>query len=168
MSFFFQRIDEVRPFNSPLETGLRALIILVESYPNALDLQRLLFFDYLLVHSEDAGGPASIHPPTPHRSGELLVRRSIVEKGVLLMMSRRLIDRNTDSKGFSYEASELAHPFLESLQSPYILCLKEYAVWLADTFGDRTDEALLSFFRENLDRWGGEFESNNAIRGGFH
>ena len=50
------------PFNSPLETGVRALTVLAELAPAALDLQRLVYFDYLVVHSADAGGPRSLHP----------------------------------------------------------------------------------------------------------
>ncbi len=64
------------PFNSALETGVRALTVLAEASPRALDLQELVYFDYLIVHSGDAGGPASLHLNTPLRNGELLVRRS--------------------------------------------------------------------------------------------
>ncbi|RYG99672.1 MAG: threonine transporter [Alphaproteobacteria bacterium] len=154
-------MNEARPFNSALETGLRGLTLLVECYPSSLDLQRLLLFDYLLVHSEDAGGPPSIHPPTPHRSGEILVRRGIVEKGVLLMMSRRLVERHVTPQGFSYAASEYAAPFLDSLEADYTLRLREYAVWVTITFGPYSDQSLMEYFRENLDRWGGEFETSH-------
>ena len=65
------------PFNSPLEIGVRTLTILIVSYPKAHDLNRLVQYDYLTVHSlEDAGGPQSLHPPYYSFSlsqGELLV-----------------------------------------------------------------------------------------------
>ncbi|MDO9714172.1 ABC-three component system middle component 2 [Paracraurococcus lichenis] len=76
------------PFNSALETGVRALAILAEAHPSAYDLQRLLYFDYLVVHSQDADGPESLHPNTPLRNGELLVRRGIIERGLLLLLTR--------------------------------------------------------------------------------
>ena len=82
-------MPEVQTFNSPIETGVRALILLAESYPDQLDLQRLLEFDYILVHTTDVDGPPSIHPALPLRSGELLVRRHLIERGLMLMMSRR-------------------------------------------------------------------------------
>ena len=75
-------------FNSPLETGVRTLALLVAAYPRSRDLHRLVQYDYLTVHSADAAGPPSLHPPLPLRSGELLVRRGIIERGLLLMMSR--------------------------------------------------------------------------------
>lgn len=38
------------PFNSPLETELRSVAILAEACPDEFDLQRLLYFDYLVVN----------------------------------------------------------------------------------------------------------------------
>ena len=52
-------------FNSPLETGVRAVAILVAAFPQSFDLQRLLAFEHLLVHTGDVGGPPSLHPPSP-------------------------------------------------------------------------------------------------------
>ena len=78
------------PFNSPLETGIRSLEILVAAYPEAFDLERLVEMDYLVVHSEDADGPESLHAALPMRAGELLVRRGLIEKGILLMMNNDL------------------------------------------------------------------------------
>ena len=60
----------VQTFNSPIETGIRALILLAASYTEQLDLQRILEFEYMMVHTEDVEGPPSIHPALPLRSGE--------------------------------------------------------------------------------------------------
>ena len=40
-------------FNNPIETGLRSLIILNAAYPKPLDLQQLIYYDYLTVHTGD-------------------------------------------------------------------------------------------------------------------
>jgi hypothetical protein len=50
-------VSETPVFNTPVESALRSLVLLVESFPDALDLQRIVYMDYLLVHSQDAGGP---------------------------------------------------------------------------------------------------------------
>jgi hypothetical protein len=146
------------PFNSPLECGLRGLVILVAASPASYDLQRLVFYDYLLVHSGDVpDGPASIHPATPLRSGEALVRRQWIEKGLILMISRELVKRSFAPEGLLYQASPLASPFLSYMEEPYTRELRERAAWVVKRFGEYTDQALLEFFRANLDRWGGEF-----------
>lgn len=152
------------PFNTPLESGLRSLITLTEAFPVGYDLQRLLFFDYLLVHSKDADGPKSLHPGTPYRSGEVLVRRGIVEEGLKLLVSRGLVEQKFDDQGITYLATDYAMPFLECLQARYTQRLKERAKWLIETFGPYSDERLSQFFNANLDRWGSEFVHESLFR----
>jgi hypothetical protein len=79
-------------FNGPLEAGVRAVAVLAAAYPRALDLQRLVAMDYLLVHTGDIGGPTSLHPPTPLKAAALLVRRKLVETALELMMTRDLVN----------------------------------------------------------------------------
>ncbi len=146
------------PFNSPLECGLRTLVLLRAAQPAACDLQRLIFYDYLLVHSGDVPeGPESIHPPTPLRSGEALVRRHWIERGLLLMISRELVVRTFSEKGIMYKASPLTESFLGYMQEAYTRKLQERAQWVIVRFGEYSDSQLVDFFKANLDRWGGEF-----------
>lgn len=144
-------------FNSPLEAGLRVLALLIEAHPRSMDLQKLVFLDYLAVHSADVGGPPSLHPPTPHRTAELVLRRELLEKGALLLMSRGLIDRYYDSTGFLYLATEEAGAFVAALSAPYTLHLRNRARWVFGAFGANSTDELSDFFSQNLDRWGGEF-----------
>lgn len=155
-------IKILHPFNSAVELGLRSLVLLEHAYPTKLDIQRLIYYDYLLVHSGDAGGPTSIHPATPHRSGEVLVKRKMLEQGLVLFMSRKLILRQYNKKGIFYCASDNATPFIDCLSSKYIGLLKERATWVFETFCKMGDKELDKYFRQNLDKWGGEFE-NEAI-----
>jgi hypothetical protein len=145
------------PFNTPLETGIRMLALLDVSRA-ACDLQRLSFYDYLVVHSADVqGGPESIHPATPHRSGEFLVRRGLVERALLLMLSRGLVARAFSSDGISYSATRLTKPFLDHLEAPYTRLLRDRAVWVVERFGGMSDSSLRGYFSEHLGEWGAEF-----------
>jgi hypothetical protein len=146
------------PFNSPLETGVRALILLAEAYPDTLDLQRILEFDYLMVHSGDVGGPPSLHPALPLRSGELLVRRQLIERGLLLMMSRGLIERLASDAGLSYQADDAAGPFLDALSAAYLKDLKLRAAWVISTFGHLSDTDIRNALSTVYDQWTREFQ----------
>jgi hypothetical protein len=146
------------PFNSALETGVRTLTILVESYPKALDLGRLVQYDYLIVHSADAGGPPSLHPPLPLRSGELLVRRGLIDAGLRLMMSRSLIRRELHIQGVLYSAEDIAGAFLDNIGSPYIAHLRERADWLASTFNELSDSDLARTVKRLFEEWTAEFQ----------
>lgn len=152
-------LGQYSPFNSALETGLRSVAILAEASPEGFDLQRLLYFDYLVVHSSDADGPASLHPNTPLRNGELLVRRGMIERGLHLYISRNLVERHARDRGLYYAALEAAGPFLECLESPYSRALRERAAWVVDTFGGLDDDELKSYFDARFERWTREFQA---------
>ena len=146
------------PFNSALETGVRTLTVLVASYPRAHDLGRLVQYDYLTVHSADAGGPESLHPPLPLRSGELLVRRGLIESGLQLMMSRSLVQRELREQGVLYVADESAGAFLDNLQSRYVVELRGRADWVASTFDTLPVQDLDREIKRLFEAWTAEFQ----------
>lgn len=160
--------QERRPatFNGPLEAGIRAVSILGAAYPQSYDLQRLVAFDYLLVHTADVGGPESLHPPSPMHSAELLVRRRLVESALLLMMTRELIQREITSDGIKYCAGENAATFLNSLSSTYLRALKDRADWLVGALGSHTDQEFKGVMRRFFDDWVEEFQHIERSMGG--
>lgn len=151
------------PFNSPLETGMRTLTVLAASYPRMHDLGRLVQYDYLVVHSADADGPPSLHPPLPLRSGELLVRRGLVERGVQLLMGRGLAKRILTNEGVHYQAEEAAGAFLDNLQAPYSRDLQARADWVAETFDELTDHELDGVVNGLFSKWTAEFQPVESL-----
>lgn len=158
--------SNVTVFNSALETGVRSLVILSASYPNVLDLQRIVDFDYLVVHSGDVDGPESLHPPLPMREGELLVRREIIESGLSLMMSRGLITRIAGADGIVYQASDYTKPFVDSLATPYMRSLMKRANWVAATFGNMDTTELHNLINSFFDKWTTQFHPTQGLGGG--
>lgn len=146
------------PFNSSIETGIRALVILDSVFPTNLDLQRIVEYDYLTVHTGDAGGPSSIHAPLPLRTGELLVRRKIIEDGINLMMTRNLIIYYPSDDGLRYQSTDQAGAFLTSLNSEYILKLRNRANWVTHQFSNYTDKELFIVTQKLFDKWTTQFE----------
>jgi hypothetical protein len=138
---------------------MRALILLAESYPEKLDLQRSLEFDYIMVHTGDVDGPPSIHPALPLRSGELLVRRQLIERGLMLLISRGLISRHATPNGFMYQAEDDAGPFIDALSAEYLDDLKDRAVWVIDRFGEMSDHDIRIMLSTIYDQWSREFQA---------
>lgn len=146
-------------FNSPLEVGLKAVSILVAAFPRSFDLQQMVAFDHLVVHTGDLGGPESLHPKVKLRSGELLVRRHLVERGVNLMISRSLIERKITQDGIYYSAGELSETFLRNLTSNYINKLSERALWAVENFADLDEDSFRKVVYSVFDRWREEFQA---------
>lgn len=155
-------------FNGPLEVGLRALAVLTEDYPSAYTLQRLVILDYLIVHSDDLNfGPVGLHPQTPHRSGELLVRRAALEKGLLLYQSKGLLERKFMEDGVLYSATEKSGSFMDVLNANYALKLRDRAGWLVERFKEHSDQELSELVKSEAGDWGAEFEMAPALKKGL-
>jgi hypothetical protein len=151
-------------FNGPVELGLRGLVLLTSCFPAKKSLQQLVIQDYLLVHSDDVkGGPEGLHPKTPHRSGELLVRRKVLQEGLLLYQSRGLVRRDFAPEGVFFTATERSAAFLEALQSRYVQRMRNVADWVCATFDTKDETQLSNFVRDHLGEWGAEFERESLL-----
>ena len=152
------------PFNGTVEIGLRALCVLTTAFPAAYALQRLVIFDYFLVHSDDIdGGPKGLHPQTPHRGGEILVRRGVLQDGLTLYESRGLIERVYKDGGIFFVATDKSADFLDTLSTEYLKGLRERADWVVDCFGLLDDAELDAMVRDRVGTWGAEFSMDSVL-----
>lgn len=159
--------SETYIFNTPLEVGLRCVVILNELKGQPLDFQRLIYFDYLLIHFGDADpNYESLHPATPHRSGEILIKRDLLGQGLLLMITKKLVEVEYGPDGILYKAPPYVERFLNHFESKYMLQLREIAQVLVSRFSNYSNDDLKRYVTDNLDRWGGEFTKEFFVRGG--
>lgn len=133
----------IYPFNNSVETGLRVLCLLNAQFPRSYDLETLVCLDYLCVHSADFDQHiASLHPDNPNRPGELFVRRNILEEGLRLFMSKRLIIMSYTKNGIEYHASELSSSFLDKFYTYYSLSLIERAEWISELVSEKSNSEI--------------------------
>ncbi|GAB2855711.1 threonine transporter [Pseudoduganella ginsengisoli] len=152
----------VPPFNSKLETGIRALVVLEAFYPRRCDLTEMTWFDHLVVHTGDLDGhdvPESLHPDLPNRTGELLIRRPLVEQSLRMMQQMHLIEVFECETGIEFCASDAAPSYLDLLQTPYSLALKQRANWMAGYFSGQTTAEIRSLIESRIGRWTAEFRA---------
>lgn len=147
-------------FNTPLEAGVRAVIILEAFEPAAFDIATLALLDYFVVHTGDAGGPESIHPQNDSRMGEYFVRRRLVEQGVALMMRASVLEQITDASGISFRAHETASAMLDLMGTSYNRRLQVAAHWLASKAQPEGHTKLIDNLKNKVDRW--SFETIGA------
>lgn len=164
------KADELgpHPFNSSLETGIRAVAVLDALYPRRCDLMELTWLDHLVVHTGDFDGedvPESLHPDLPNRAGELLVRRQLVERSLRVMQQVHLIDVFDTEDGVMFAASEDAPSYLDALQSPYSVALKERANWMADRFEGLSSAGIRDIIEAKIGRWTAEFRADESPSG---
>ncbi len=140
-------------------------MLLSEAFPSAYSLQQLVVSDYLLVHSDDLpDGPIGLHPKTPHRGGELLVRRAVLEEGLMLYQSRGLLERQYTETGVMFAATERTAAFLDALSTNYATQLRQRAAWLVSFLGETADSELLQIADNQVGEWGAEFAMESILK----
>jgi hypothetical protein len=154
--------DFAGPFNSPLEAGIRAVVVLEHLRPETLDLGEMVLFDHVVVHTADLGGPPSLHPEVPGRKGELLVRRRLVEASLQLMQRCHLVDQQSAEEGIVYRASEEAAAYVELLETAYSVQMKARARWLAEQVKTHSKAHFKRLVRERIGDWTEAFQTGST------
>lgn len=153
-------------YNTPMEVGLRIIIILNELNNMPIDINRLIIYDYFVIHGNDFDSSIeSLHPPTPYRSGEIIIKRKIIQEGINLMYSKELLDINYTEKGIYFKANELTPAFLNYLNSTYAEDIKKNSILVINKFNSYSDDKINTFVNDNLSNWGSEFTKESLIRG---
>lgn len=154
-------------FNSTLETGIRALVVLEAFHPRRCDLLEMTWLDHLVVHTGDLGGedvPPSLHPDLPNRAGELLVRRQLVEESLRLMQKVHLVEVFETEDGIAFGASDDAPTYLDLLQAPYSVALKQRARWMAERFAGMATGEMRVLIEGRIGRWTADFHLEDMSR----
>lgn len=149
-------IAQPQLFNTPLEAGVRALLILDAFAPRTFDLATMSLLDYYVVHTGDAGGPPSLHPEITARAGEYFVRRHLIEEGLLLMARASLVEQVVTGSGIAFRAHETATAMIDLFHTSYNSRLAEAAKWLALEADSKGTEAFVADLKEGLGRWSHE------------
>jgi hypothetical protein len=147
----------MKALNSPVEVGMRTLVLLNEVFPDALDIGHLIFCDHALLHSADLGGPTSVHPKVPATPGELGVKRRLIESGLQVIIRAGLVEVVVDTEGIAYRATEQASAFVGVLESDYLLMLKNRVQWVAQEFAHVPIDQLRGRMSRFFARWSEEF-----------
>lgn len=149
-------VSEPQLFNTPLEAGVRALLILDAFAPQTFDLATMSLLDYYIVHTSDAGGPPSLHPEINARAGEYFVRRQLVEEGLLLMARASLVEQVLTASGIAFRAHETATAMIDLFGSSYNSRLAQAADWLASEAATKGMDSFISGLKYGLERWSHE------------
>ena len=152
-------------FNTPLEVGLRVLNMLNELKSVPIDINRLIIYDYFVLHANDFNeNYESLHPAIPHRTGEIIIKRKIIQEGIQLMYAKDLIDIKYTENGIYYSANELTSAFLNYFDSTYETELIKNAQIVINEFKYYSEQKLSEYVNDNLSNWGSEFSRESLIR----
>jgi len=149
-------MNKIRVFNNEIEMGLRVLVILKCIYPKSLDIEMINYYDYFSLHSKDIGGEESLHADVPNRSGELFVKRGLIERSLKMLLLRGLVkyDYHKNRKnGFEYVVTENGASLIDNLNESYTQNLISHVTWVSHHFKDKSYRDIKLFVAQNEKKW---------------
>lgn len=126
---------EYTSFNSPVELGTRASLILTV-VDKRLSLDDLVLLDYALLYSESFGGPENLHPALPNHIAEIGHRREFLPEAVNYFVKRGLIDFLIKDEGHYYSSNSKTLNFVSCLKSAYYRKAWLRLDWIRENYFD--------------------------------
>lgn len=158
-------MKNIKIYNTAYEIGIRILILLGQS-KKELDLQRIIFYDYLMIHYNDVNTAyESLHPDNPYHATELFVRRKLIQDALKLIGQKGLLEVKFSNSGIQYHITSLGINFLSYFESEYFTKLSEYARLVIEQFHNYSDEELKRYINNNVGQWEDQFEREALFRG---
>jgi len=154
-----EQSSTVKIYNTPIELGLRSLIILETSKDQFMDLEKIMYLDHLCLNTSDLSGPDSLHAPIPNRGVQVFSKKALIQKGLSIMLSKELIQLIVKPDGFFYQVTEAGKVFLSLFQTKYFFDLVDRCKWVMERWGHSSTQEIKSFIDVNIQHWGGEFLS---------
>lgn len=144
--------------NSPIEFGLRALILLTQIGDEGIDIDRLLIYDYLLTNSGEFNKEyPSLHAETPYKYSKLVVKREVLKEGVNIFTKCGLIDVILNETGIYYKKNMYTEAFLKNMTSKYKQKLVDIARWIISDIHYKDDSKIEEEINSRILKYGIEF-----------
>lgn len=144
--------------NSPIEFGLRALVLLSQIENEGIDIDRLLIYDYLLTNSGEFNVKLpSLHAETPYKYSKLMVKREVLKEGVKIFSNHGLIDVILIDSGIYYKKSSYTDAFLDNMTSKYKQKLVDIAKWIIEDVHYKNESKIEEEINSKILQYGIEF-----------
>jgi hypothetical protein len=142
--------EELNLFNTPIETGARLSLLLSCLNGKSLDIEQLVFLDYVLIYSAEFSGPENLHPAVPNHFAEISHRRSLLPDALKLFLSRGLLSKKFSQKGIYYSANDETSQFVACLKSPYYKKMWKNLIWIDENYENLngTYSSVINGFRK--------------------
>lgn len=157
-------MNNVSIYNTYYEIGVRVLLLL-NFTSGPIDLQRIIYYDYLMLHYGDIDEDyKSVHPANPFHTTELYIRRELIQSALDLICKKGLTNIIFSNNGFLYDISSLGRNFIKCFESDYFAKLIKYAQLVTNRFDNFSVNDLNEFISINVGKWKDEFENEILFR----
>ena len=106
-------------YNTPIELGIRAGIILNFLYPESASINKIAYLDYISIYSKNYIGLESLHPEVPMHQMEFLLRYEALKLGLLHMVKKGIVNIEIKNNEIYYTKGENIFSFIHLLDNNY-------------------------------------------------
>lgn len=154
-------------YNNTYETAIR-ILTLIDKFNRELELQELIYFDYLLIHiSELEECLESLHPDNPYHTTEAYSRRKLIQQSLLLLVRKHLIEISYDSDGMKYKKCSITKAFLNNFSSDYYKQIDKNSIIILKKFEHSNLDELELFMKKILKNTNDSYANEILFRGGY-
>jgi len=131
-------------FNTPFETGLRAMLILSVTASKGITIDRITAYDFMTIYGRDFGvSEKNLHGDNSFSFSELSSKRSICSDGVKSFVLDGLIGVNRTPAGFLYKLTDAGRKYIKTLDSDYKLQYTEILRAVNKKYSRKSDTDLM-------------------------
>ncbi len=107
-------------FNTPFETGLRAMLILYSTNSLGMTIDRIAAYDFMTIYGNDLGiTDRNLHGINHFSFSEFSSKRAICSEGVKAFVLDGLIAITRNKRGFLYSLTPEGIKYVNELESNY-------------------------------------------------
>lgn len=144
---------KIKILDGTLEMAIRLLCILREN-TKSMNSERLIAYDYFCMFPADADSTRmNLHPATSYRSCSFIGENRTINSSLHLLLTKNLIKHEITDSQTLYYLTELGKVFIDSIDTKYMVRLRESVKWVCLFFGDYTNDALNSFVQTHVENW---------------
>ena len=131
-------------FNTPFESGLRAMLILYSSDSQGMTLDRITAYDFITLYGHDfAVAQTNLHGTNPFNFSELSAKRTACAEGGKLFVLDGLIAVTQTQRGFLYSITPIGRKYVQNLESDYKLQYLSIFKAVQKKYGSVSDTELI-------------------------
>lgn len=107
-------------FNTPFETGLRAMLILYSTNSKGMTIDRIAAYDFMTIYGNDLGiTDKNLHGINHFSFSEFSSKRTACSEGIKAFVLDGLIAITRNKRGFLYSLTPTGKKYVEELESNY-------------------------------------------------
>lgn len=135
-------------YNHPIELGTRVSFLLNYFNEKKIDLDKLVYLDFILVYAKEYNGPLNIHPVLPNHIAEIAHKKEIFPDALKLFIKKGLITLEMTEDGFIYKATNYTSQYVSCLKSNYYKKICKNLSWIEANYEDLEKKQFQILFTE--------------------